>query len=165
MAKPKPTARKPRKRKPKSRFSLDRGLVSVVMSILSLTLLGAALITESLLLLVVTALSALATALQVRWAQRRAADEVRKQTARPRSRPKPTTKPTPPPSDSESSPGPAPAGGAVLCTDTAKRIEECGCASRHVASAEGARRYGLPIGSPMGRRAKKERPAATVQSG
>lgn len=156
---------KPKKRgKTKPRFSLDRGLVSVVLSILSLTVLGAALITESLLLLVVSALSALATVAQVRWSQQRAKEDLRKAAARPKSRPKTTTKPTQPTSE----PKPAEAasnGGVVLCTETGKPIDSCGCASRHVATADGARRYGLSVGSPMGRRAKKERPAATVQRG
>lgn len=156
---------KPKKRgKPKPRFSIDRGIVSVVLSILSLTVLGAALITESLLLLVVSALSALATVAQVRWSQQRAKEDLRKAAARPKSRPKATTKPAP--SSSEPKPAePVSNGGVVLCTETGSKVDDCRCASRHVATAEGARRYGLPVGSPMGRRAKKERPAATVQRG
>lgn len=159
MAKPKP--RKPARRKPK--FSLDRGLISVVMSILSLTVLGAALITESLLWLVVSALSALATAAQVRWSQQRAREDLRKAATRRPPRPRGTTKPAPPKPDPEA---PAtPAAGGVVCTETGRDVTACECASRHVATADGARRYGLPVGSPMGRRAKRGRPAATVQRG
>lgn len=158
----KPVPRRPAKRKPK--LGLDRGIVSVVMSIVSLTVLGAALITESILLLVVSALSALATAAHVRWRQQRAREDLRKAAIRRPSRPRSTTKP-PAPSEPKPSTEPPAAGGVVLCTETGRKVDECGCASRHVASPEGARRYGLPVGSPMGKRAKKEKPAATVQRG
>lgn len=150
-----------KRRKSKSRFSLDRGLVSVVLSIVSLTVLGTALIAESALLLVVSGLSALATVLQVRWSQQRARAELKKEAAKPRARRSKPNAAAPPAEKPTTGPGAA-GGGLVLCTDTSKPVESCECASRHVATAEGARRYGLPVGSPMGRRAKKDRPVTTV---
>lgn len=161
MAKPKQRRRGRRK----SRFSPSRGLVSVLLSIVTLAVLGAALITESILLLVVSALSSLATAAQIRWSQKRAENELRTASA-PRVRPK-TSKPRPttPKAEGEPAAQPVTGGAVVLCTESGRPVSECECASRHVATADGAKRYGLPIGSPMGRRAKKSRTPATVQRG
>lgn len=159
MAKPKPRKRKP---KGKPKFSLDRGLVSVAMSIVSLTLLGAALITESLLFLVVSALSALATAAQIRWATQRAKEDARKAATRRPSRPRATTKPTVPAAESE--PAAPPTGGVVLCTETGKPVEgeqKCDCASRHITSSEGVDYFGRPIGTPLGRRKKQQKSPMT----
>jgi hypothetical protein len=47
-----------------------------------------------------------------------------------------------------------PAGSAVRCTATRKPIDRCGCARRHVATPDGARRYGQPVGSPLGKARK-----------
>lgn len=159
MAKSKTKGRSRKKRKP--RFSLDRGLVSVLLSILSLSLLGVALIAESFLLLAVTALSSLATVAQIRWSQKRAQDELRKKSARP-PKPKGTRRPTQPTPGDGPAAGPVTNGAPVKCAETGRLIESCECASRHVATAEGARRYGLPVGSPIGRRAKKPKTPTTV---
>lgn len=156
---------KPKKRgTPKPQSSLDRGIVSVVLSILSSTVLGAALITESLLLLVVSALSALATVAQVRWSQQRAKEDLRKAAARPKSRPKATTKPTPPTSEPKAATEPVSSGGVVRCTETGRPTEgegKCDCASRHITSAEGVGHFGRPLGSPLGRRKKAKKAAMT----
>lgn len=152
------------KRKKKSPFSLDRGLVSVLLSIVTLALLGTALITESILLLVVSALSGLATAAQIRWSQKRTENDLRKAAARPRAKTTRTPRPAPPESDGEPVGEAVPNGGAVMCTDTGRPVSDCDCASRHVATTDGAHRYGLPVGSPMGRRKKAAKPAGTVRS-
>lgn len=160
MAKPKTRS----KRKAKSPFSLDRGLVSVLLSIVTLVLLGTALITESILLLVVSALSGLATAAQIRWSQQRAENDLRKAAARPKAKTTRAPRPSAPKAGAEPAGEPVANGGVVLCTDTGRQVSECDCASRHVATADGARRYGLPVGSPMGRRKKAAKPAGTVRS-
>ncbi|MGL5910162.1 MAG: hypothetical protein ACRCZP_09175, partial [Phycicoccus sp.] len=54
------------------------------------------------------------------------------------------------------------AGGVVKCTETGRPIADCDCGySRHVATADGAKRYGLSVGAPMGRRKKTGRESAT----
>ncbi len=155
MGKPKGRGRK------RKGFDLSRPLFSVVLSIVSLAFLGAALITESVLLLAVTGLSVLATVAQVQMARKRA-EQQRKKAAMPLRVRKPrkpagATRPTPAAAD-------APAGGLISCTETGQDIESCGCASRHVATAEGARRYGLRVGSPIGKRQKAGKPPMTRSS-
>jgi len=77
----------------------------------------------------------------------------------------------PPPSSRSSKPKPdgsAPrtaSGGVVKCTDTGKPISECGCASRHVATEDGSDRYGKPVGSPIGRKAKQRSTGGTIKTG
>lgn len=80
--------------------------------------------------------------------------------ARPASGGPRPDRPAPDPADAPSAPA-----GPPKCTETERPVAECDCASRHVATAEGARRYGLPIGSPMGKRARKGKPSPTVQRG
>ncbi len=159
MAKPKTRG----KRNSKSAFSLDRGLVSVLLSIVTLVLLGTALITESILLLVVSALSGLATAAQIRWSQKRTENDLRKAATRPRPKTARTPRPSAPKASGEPTGEAVPSGGAVMCTDTGREISGCDCATRHVATTEGAQRFGLPVGSPMGRRKKAAKPAGTVR--
>lgn len=152
-----------RKRKsPLSRLKPSRGLVSVLLSILTLVLLGVALVVESFLLGAVSALSALATVLQVRLSQQRAEAEAKKAAARPPKRP-PRTRAATPRKPDETPATPGASSGPVMCTETGKVVDDCPCASRHVASPEGARRYGLPVGSPLGRRSKAGKVAGTVQ--
>lgn len=157
----KPRARK--RKSPLARLSPSRGLVSVVLSVASLALLGTALLAESVLLALVTGLSMLATVLQVRWSQQRAAADLRKDAATPRAR-----RPRPPKAAPTSKPDgdrPAPpTGGVVLCTETGRPTEgdqKCDCASRHITSAEGVEYFGRPMGSPIGRRKKAKKPAMT----
>jgi hypothetical protein len=45
--------------------------------------------------------------------------------------------------------GKSPSGPVIRCKATAKPIDVCSCARRHVRSADGAQRYGLPVGSPI----------------
>lgn len=48
---------------------------------------------------------------------------------------------------------PVPGGSGVpRCTETRQPIDQCGCARRHVATADGAKRYGLPVGAPLGKK-------------
>lgn len=67
--------------------------------------------------------------------------------------PAPAVKPAQPPGSGSSRPrtrGSVPSGPVVLCTATRTPIDKCGCARRHVATDDGAKRYGRPIGSPLG---------------
>lgn len=142
---------------------LERGLLSVVLSIVSLLLMVLALATESLLLMAVTGLSVLATAAQIQMARKRAEHDRRKAATRP------PRKPAAPRRSSAETPADkarpqAAANGVVLCTETKKPIDVCECASRHVATTDGARRYGLAVGAPMGRRAKQRKPSMTKSS-
>jgi len=43
-----------------------------------------------------------------------------------------------------------PGTSAVKCTRTGQPIDQCGCAKRHVATADGARRYRRQVGDPIG---------------
>lgn len=143
---------------------LERGLLSVILSIVSLLFMVAALITESFLLMLVTGLSVLATAAQVRMVRKRQEQQRRKQAARmpPRPRAAPREHTGPRKATAEHVPV-----GVVLCTDTSKPIEgdnKCECASRHVATVDGTCRYGLPIGAPIGKRKKKSKPSMTKSS-
>lgn len=155
---------KARGKRKKSPFSLDRGLVSVLLSIVTLVLLGTALITESILLLVVSALSGLATAAQIRWSQKRAENDLRKAASRPKAKTTRIPRSAAPKTEGEPVGEAAPNGGAVMCTETGRPVSDCDCASRHVATTDGARRYGLRVGSPMGRRKKAAKPAGTVRN-
>lgn len=53
------------------------------------------------------------------------------------------------PSRSATSGGRRGSGPVIRCTATRKAVDDCGCARRHVRSGDGARRYGLPVGSPI----------------
>lgn len=168
MSKPRPKTR-PRKPKAKSRLGRlrpSRGLVSVILSIVSLALLGTALIAESVLLLVVSGLSALATVLQVRRTQQRAQAELKKAAAKPRARrPRPAAKTAPAEKPEGDTAEPTTTGGrVVLCTETGRPTEgdqKCDCASRHITSSEGVDYFGRPLGSPLGRRKKTTKSAMT----
>ncbi len=45
---------------------------------------------------------------------------------------------------------PRTSGPVVRCTVTGQPIEKCSCARRHVASQDGAQRYGKQVGDPLG---------------
>ncbi len=157
------SARKRKRKSPLSRLKPSRGLVSVLLSILTLVVLAVALLAESLLYGIVSALSGLATVMQIRWAQQRAREDLRKAAGKPRTRrPRPATKTPPVDRPDGETPPPTP-GVVVLCTETGRKVDDCPCASRHVATADGARRYGLPVGSPLGRRTRASRVSPTVQ--
>lgn len=136
-------------------------LASVLLAVLAVVLLLGGLLAENVLYFLASSLSALGTVAitrarlleQRRQEQRRANRPTVSPPTRPREEPKPSDSPPPPSS------------GLVLCTETQRPIADCGCASRHVATPEGAKRYGLPVGSPMGRRAKAAKPSATARSG
>lgn len=145
------SSKRRRKKSRRGQFDLSRGLVSVLLSIVSLVVLVAALITEAGLLYALSGLSSVATMAHVRWSRQRAAGKKKRAAARPPRKRAPTM----PRRRDEPEEPPAAAGGLVMCTETGRAIDECDCASRHVATAQGARRYGLPVGSPMGRRTKK----------
>lgn len=132
-------------------------LASILLGIVAVVSLLLGVILESALYYLVMAMSALG-ALAIRRAQQMA----RERHAAPPPRARPTTggprKPPPPkPADAT----PPPATGPVKCTETSKPIDTCGCSSRHVASEQGARRYGRPVGTPMGKRAKQGKPPMT----
>lgn len=125
-------------------------LTSILLGIVAVVSLLLGVILESALYYLVVAMSALG-ALAIRRAQQMA----RERHAAPPPRARPTTggpRKPPPPKPAEATPPPA--TGPVKCTETGTLIDDCGCASRHVASPRGAERYGLPVGSPMGRRTK-----------
>lgn len=148
--------KKRRRKSRRGKFDLSRGLVSVLLSIVSAVVLIAALITEAGLLYALSGLSTLATVAHVQWSRRRAENQKKRRSARPPRRPAPTMprRRTPAP-DEEGADQPRPAG-PVVCTETGRGIDECDCASRHVATPEGARRYGLEVGAPMGRRKRQQ---------
>lgn len=153
-ASPLPWARKRKgKRKP------NRGLIAVLLSIVTLVLLVVALLAESVLLYTVSALSGLVAVAQVKAAQQEAKREKSRKMPRtpaaqgsaPRAtRAQKTAEPT--------------SGAVVKCTQTGKPIDECGCATRHVATADGAKRYGLQVGAPMGRKAKEPKVPTTSRA-
>lgn len=131
---------------------------SVLLALVAVVSLVLGLVLESALYYLVVAIAGLGA-----LAMRRAAQmERERQKAPPRARPTSGGPKTPPPSAAST---PPPAGGVVKCTETSRPIADCDCASRHVASSDGARRYGLPVGSPMGRRKKTEKPSGTTKSG
>lgn len=153
-----------KKRRKRKRIHLkmspnSRKILAIVFALLSLVFLALGLLTETLLWYLVMALSAGATLAQRRALSMQAAkDQERRANRRPqtpRARPMPAAEPAEPQPQG---------GGQVLCTDTNRPIDACDCASRHVATSDGSRRYGLPVGSPMGRRKKTEKPSMTKSS-
>jgi predicted lipid-binding transport protein (Tim44 family) len=154
-------ARRPVKRKKGLAAHLERGLLSVVLSIVSLLFLIAALVTESILLMLVTGLSVLATAAQVRMAAKRREQQQKKAAAKMPRTPRPAPKPQSGPQKATAERVPA---GQIVCTETGKPIDDCDCATRHVATSDGAHRYGLPIGSPIGKKKKSKKPSMTKSS-
>lgn len=130
---------------------------SVLLGVVAVLALLAGVILESFLYYLVMALSGLG-ALAIRRAQMMARQ--RHQAPPPRARP--TGAGPRPPKPAAGSEGPAASSGPPKCTETGQPVGECDCASRHVATAEGARRYGVPVGSPIGRRKKAPKPQATV---
>lgn len=130
-------------------------VTSIVLAIVAVVSLLLGVILESALYYLVMAMSGLG-ALAIRRAQQMARE-------RPggASRPRPTSggprKPPPPPPPSPGA-DPPPPSGPLRCTATGRPASECDCASRHVISSEGARRYGVPLGSPIGRRKREARP-------
>lgn len=140
---------------------LDRPLLSVLLSIVSLTFMVSFLVTETLLMALATGLSVVATAAQVRMMRKRQEQQRRKAAAKMPPRPRPAPKEQTGPRKATAEQVPV---GVVLCTDTAKPIDDCDCATRHVATRDGARRYGLDVGSPMGRKKKSKKPSMTKSS-
>ncbi len=156
-------AGKPRRRtsggKPKRKP--NRSLLAVVLGIVTSVLLLVALLLEAGLSWALVGVSALATAGAVRVA--RADAERERRAAAPRTRRRPAQQS----SATRAKPGaaaPSAPGLVVACTQTGKPIDDCGCASRHVATADGAKRYGLPVGSPMGRKAKEPKVPTTSRA-
>lgn len=140
---------------------LQRPLISVLLSIVSLVLMVAALATESILLMLVTGLSVVATGAHIQYRRKRALQAQRKKGYPAPSKPRPAPKAEQGPRKATAERVPQ---GVVLCTDTSKPIDDCDCATRHVATADGAHRYGLPIGSPIGKRKKSKKPSMTKSS-
>lgn len=156
-------ARRPAKKKGLAAH-LERGLLSVVLSIVSLLLMIVALATESLLLMLVTGLSIVATVAQVRMVRKRQEQQRRKAAAKMPPRPRPAPKEQTGPRKATAEQVPV---GVVLCADTSKPIEgenKCECASRHVATQAGVETFGLPLGSPLGKKKKSKRPSSTVRA-
>lgn len=113
--------------------------VTLLWGVVSLALAITLLIVQGMLMLIFTLLSVAVTALSA-WADQRD-DKPSVPTPR-RDRP-----------GSPSSRGrPRSTAAVPPCTNTGKPIDSCGCARRHVATADGAKRYGRAIGAPMGGR-------------
>lgn len=132
--------------------------LSIALAVLGVLMLIVGLFAENALYFLATALSGLGSLAVARARhlerQRQQQQAARRPTVSKPAAPPRAEQPTPPPADQAQ-------GGVVCCTETGKPISDCGCASRHVATAEGAGRYGRPIGSPMGRRTK---PAGTTKT-
>lgn len=137
-------------------------LLQIGFAVLAVVLLVTGLLLENVLFFLATTLSALGGV-----ATRRAVfleqERQRKNTGPKVTMPAPSSR-TSKPKAGGTSPPPA-AAGAVKCTDTGKPISECGCASRHVATEDGAARYGKPIGTPIGRKTKQRSTGGTVKTG
>lgn len=149
-----------RKRRKGSKRRRNRTLLSVLLSIATLALLGVGLVTESLLYYLVSATFGLAVVAQRRAMkmEMRMADRSRGQTVPPKPR---KARAGPPTADRakkmrDEAAAARTAGGAtagpVRCTSSSKPVDDCDCASRHVTSQAGVDRYGLPLGSPLGRK-------------
>ncbi|OJY47581.1 hypothetical protein [Pseudonocardia sp. 73-21] len=119
-------------------------LLQVLMGVIAVVALVLGLVLESALYYLVIAMAGLGT-LAIRRAQQ--AERTRQGPA-----PKPSTGSPRTPSPPKPSAGPEPAaGGVVKCTATGRPATECDCYSRHVATQEGVKRYGRPLGTPFGR--------------
>lgn len=129
------------------------GLIAVVLAGVAVLMLGLALVLQSTFFYLTTVLGALGSLAMARAAAMEAAPK-----ARPTGPVKPSSpKVSPPPGTPTGKPAP-PSAGPVKCTRTGKPIVgigKCGCASRHVASKDGAERYKVPIGSPLGQPKKQ----------
>lgn len=162
------------KRKPRASGKQKKGskrrrkrqtALSVLLSIAALSFLAVGLVAESLLYYLVAATFGLAVVAQRRAMsmEMRMADRSRGQVIPPKPR---KARPGSPTADRakkmrEEATAARTAGaastptGPVKCTSSGKPVDDCDCASRHVATADGARRYGLPVGSPLGRKKGK----------
>ena len=119
-------------------------VLQVVLGLVAVLALVAGVVLETGLYYLVMALAGLGS-LAVRRAQQM-------ERARQGVPPKPTSRGprTPPPTPGSGS-GPQPAAGGVKCTATGRPAAECDCHSRHVATEDGVKRYGRPLGTPFGR--------------
>jgi hypothetical protein len=141
-------------------------LLQIVFAVLAVALLVTGLLLENVLFFLATTMSALggvATRRAIFLEQERQRQQSGPKVSRPRpagSGPRTST-----PKAGGAAPPPS-AGGVVKCTETGKPIKDCGCSSRHVATPEGAQTYGKPVGSPIGRKNKKQSSAGgTVKTG
>ncbi len=152
-----------RKRTKGSKRRRNRTLLSVLLSIVTLALLGVGLVTESLLYYLVSATFGLAVVAQRRAMkmEMRMADRRRGTVVPPKPK---KARPGPPTADRakkmrEEAEAARTAGGAaagpVKCTATKKPTAECDCASRHITTRKKAEQFGRPIGSPYGHRKKQ----------
>lgn len=150
----------PRSRAGKRAMAIGLGLTAV----LALTV---GLVAESALSYTVSAMGALGAAAVKRAEMWEAAEEQeRRANRRPPAEPRPAAPPKPPlEPEAEGGRSAPPRDGQVRCTQTGKIATECGCASRHVATAEGAATYGRNIGDPIGRRTRARKPATTKTGG
>ena len=144
-----------KKRKRKSRG----GLIAVALSILTGAVLVVALITDAGVAYAVAGASTLATAAAVKAAKKQAENDRRKASAAGKPpRPAGASKPAPAAGARKPAAGKPVEGGAVKCTKTGKPTDDCPCPQRHVTSQDGAKRYGLPLGSPIVMRTKSREP-------
>lgn len=132
-------------------------VVMIVLGALALACMALGLVLENVLYFLAMGLSALGT---VAAARTRHLAEQRQQARPPKVRPE---RYAPPPKPKPSGEQP-PAGGPVKCTETQKSIEECDCATRHVATAKGVDQFGLPLGSPIGKRKRTARESTTSRA-
>lgn len=135
--------------------------MAIGLGLAAVLALTVGLVAESALSYTVSTMGALGAVAVRRAEQWQAQYEQEKRASRT---PRPAASPPPKPAQGGEA-APPPSGGQVRCTETGKPADLCGCATRHVATAEGAARYGRPVGSPIGRRARASKPAGTTKAG
>ncbi len=151
------TKRKSRKKQ----FNLNRGLIAVVLSIVTTVLLIVALVLESGLVFAATGLSTLATVAAVQAARKKEENDGKRKAAMPAKPPRVPASVKKPAPKEQTEPA---TGGVITCTETGKPIDDCSCATRHVATEDGAKRYGGPVGRPLGIKTKEKRARTTSRA-
>lgn len=148
------------KKRSTARRRKHQTLLSVLLSVAALSFLAVGLVAESLLYYLVAATFAVATVAQRRAMamEMRMADRSRGQTVPPPRKARagsPTAaraKAMREEATAARNAGASSTPAVVKCTSSSKPVDDCDCASRHVTSEAGVRRYGLPLGSPLGRK-------------
>lgn len=135
--KARPVVGRPRRRRRKGVLTGLWGATSAMLGVAFLLVEGTFLLVSLILSLVVTGLTA--------------ASEFLPSNDLGTDRPQREAKPAKP----RGLKGKRPSGPVIRCTATGKPIDRCPCSARHVRTADGVRRYGGKIGSPImgGRRA------------
>lgn len=124
---------------------------SVLLGIVAVLSLVLGMVLESVLYYLVMAVAGLG-ALAIRRAQQM---ERTRQSAPPKPSTAGPRKPPPEQPDGEP-PAPKPAEDVVECTRTGKVAAECDCVRMHVMSGRGVKKFGRPLGTPIGK--QRDRP-------